>query len=247
MIRRAIIVGCPGTGESFLHGVSVDMNNYKQYLMSNSGGSWNSSEIYMVKNPNRTELIKVLSKVISENNDYTLISFSGHGWETEGGKTNLLLRNEEEITLAELKTNADRQLIILDSCRAIEREQISESTDFLKAINSRLLFISTLYREKYENLLLDCEKGIIVLYACSRDETAGENVNGGYFSQIIISLGHSYKKSNDNVYLSVQEVTLASRRLINESFEDAFQTPTLNGERRMKYFPWSIFIHENVE
>ena len=47
MKRRALLIGytAEDSEEATLGGVRIDLNKYKNYLMSIRGGAWNSSEI----------------------------------------------------------------------------------------------------------------------------------------------------------------------------------------------------------
>ncbi len=242
MKRRSLIIGCPGKEANYLEGVAVDIVNYSNYFLSLHGGAWFRNEITIANNPNRNELMTIIDDIKAENNDYTIVTFSGHGWEKGKTGTRLLLRNDEEFLVKELNTGAKRQLRILDSCRTIEREVIlEENSIFSKSLAGDSRNYTNQYREKYENLIQRCEKGITILYACSKDETAGENEDGGYFTQAMISIGNSVTSLN-NTYFNVETTLKKTKSWIDSLFDDASQNPISNNERRNYHFPWSLKI-----
>ena len=55
MIRRALIIGNPGTPgkENYCQGVIKDVGNYKAYLKSPLGGMWSDEEINILDHPNK--------------------------------------------------------------------------------------------------------------------------------------------------------------------------------------------------
>lgn len=239
MNRKALIIGCPGSGKTKLSGVTADTIKYKSFFKTYFGGAWYSNEIEVIDNPNRADLLTKIQMISVQNFDYTIITFSGHGWESTKEGTKILLRDDEEMAVKELNTNADRQLRILDNCRMIEREEQYFSEDMFMARKADVTDEKGKYRRAYENLILKAEKGISILFACDTDETAGENVNGGYFTQALISIGLSLK-DEINKYNDIKDIIPKAKQYIDDNFEDAFQTPMINNERRLKYFPWCL-------
>ena len=49
--RKAILIGCPGSGNNFLRGVAEDLTNMKDFLESDKGGRWFTNEIVTLSNP----------------------------------------------------------------------------------------------------------------------------------------------------------------------------------------------------
>lgn len=243
MTKKILIIGCPGPKANYLPGVPIDMQKYQDFFLSNYGGAWYSSEIILLKNPNRMELLKIMNWIHNQTLDHSIVVFSGHGWETVNGRTKLLLRDDEECFLKELDTKARRQLRIIDSCRAIDYEQtrFDERLHVSKALSGDEIDISKIFRRKYEQIISKCENGISTLYACSINETAGENENGGYFSPALIEIGLSVMKKR-NSYFDIRTVLDGTKNFIEDHFEDASQNPTMNIERRINYFPWSLSL-----
>jgi len=58
--RKAILIGCPGSGNSFLRGVAEDLTNMEIYLQSDKGGRWFPSEIVMLTNPSFEKVFSFL-------------------------------------------------------------------------------------------------------------------------------------------------------------------------------------------
>jgi len=172
-----------------------------------------------------------------EQHDYTIVAFSGHGWEHKEAGTVLLLRNDEDYLMKDLNTRAQRQLWTLDCCRGVEDSRLL--VEDVKYFEKALLESQRRYfREKYEARINQCEKGITILYACSMHESAGENADGGYFTQAMLS-PVTWAKANQKI-IAVDTMVHLSKDFIDENFEDAAQNPTCNKERRFHYYPWVL-------
>lgn len=49
--RKAILIGCAGSDNNFLHGVEEDLTNMKNFLLSDKGGRWFPDEIATFAKP----------------------------------------------------------------------------------------------------------------------------------------------------------------------------------------------------
>jgi hypothetical protein len=232
MIRKALLIGAPGPKEKYLNGVSVDMGNFKNYLLSDTGGFWFDSEIMSVVNPSPSELgakLDQLKKV-----DYSIVYFSGHGGISKLNNRYYIEINSsgDDFDVSSLKELSDRELIIIDSCRGYY-------TPMEKARGDRAIFsvmnTRNRYRERYESILQKCEYGTVSLYAANFGEAANEDSLGGYFTQgLFRSVGSEFfdcLNVNEAFNLAKEFVTTKTR----------YQTPQKDGSiRRNNWFPFAL-------
>src|SRR5579863_3094297 len=113
MIRKALLIGCPGDklDEDNLPGVNVDLNKFYSFLRSYTGGAWEHEEITLLWNPTEK---KVLNEVKVNNNvDYSITYFSGHGGYTNE-QTYLHFKDNRLLSELNLISKATHQLLIID-------------------------------------------------------------------------------------------------------------------------------------
>ena len=77
MKRRALLIGytAEDSEEATLGGVRIDLNKYKNYLMSIRGGAWNSSEIITLEGPTKAELNRHIRNLIADEVDLAFTVF----------------------------------------------------------------------------------------------------------------------------------------------------------------------------
>ena len=113
MKRKAILIG----NTSGLQGVKVDIFNFANYLKSNNGGAWYSSEIDELYDPPKNVLLSNIEAVKRDYPDYVVVMFSGHGGFIRS--TILEINGKgESIDESALGNIAKRQLSIFDCCRS---------------------------------------------------------------------------------------------------------------------------------
>ena len=122
MKRRALLIGNTGG----LPGVVVDLENYENFLLSDTGGAWDSSEIEIFENSSYKDLrirIDELKDGKKEHLDYCFIAYCGHG--AQIGQQVVLEINPkgEKIFADDLKAIASRQVNIFDCCRVIQKQK----------------------------------------------------------------------------------------------------------------------------
>lgn len=232
MKRKALLIGAPGSEERFLAGVSVDMNNIENFLLSKNGGEWFSDEITKVVNPTRTELGSKLDQL--KNADYSIIYFSGHGGiSTVNSKYYVEINSDgDDFDVMLFNELSGRELIIIDSCR-------SYFTPMLNARRDSFLFAemktSSRYRERYDAVLQKSEYGTVYFYAASPGQAANEDSNGGYFTQgLLRSTSSDYA---DCLYIN-ESFSLAKEFVASKT---RYQTPQKDGSiRRNNWFPFAL-------
>lgn len=242
MTRKAIIIGNnTGHGASkFLAGVTLDLQNYRDYLISAGGGSWNfttlgNTEVKILENANRAT---ILAEIRNCNADYSFVVFTGHGYMKSKDELTYICVADGEISEDELRTASSKQSLILDCCR--EKEFVVENKAYVNAAGktSRQLFtinesakmftlknsydngtfdlnksksleknirgttsgrIITNARNKFDNALIWTSAGIFKGYACSVDETSGDNPTaGGIFSTAFINEGKKFSNVDNS-------------------------------------------------
>lgn len=180
--RKAILIGCPGSGNSYLHGVAEDLINMKNFLQSDKGGRWYSDEIITLNNPSFERLFQV---VHSTNTDYNFIYFSGHGFTSQNWKRMLALRdnNIEDLFLI---NDSPRQLIVIDACRNYVAPGISGIPDlgeqwehFDGPYEARIMFDRYISNSPY---------GKTIVHATQTGHYSYDSSTGGYFTKALLNL-----------------------------------------------------------
>jgi hypothetical protein len=244
--RKALIIGYPGEkgANNYCEGVNLDIKNYKSFLTSPLGGFWYEDEVEILYIPSKkavSDAVQNLKYV-----DYSKIIFSGHGaYSPIYDSTFLELNNNEAIDSAELRGACRKQTIILDCCRKVERVIIEERV-MLKAAKVATALNPQKCRRYYGQRIEECDTGLIVMYACSINERAGDDSSkGGYYSYNLIRSATTWADSNTgNLSISayffsvVSAHDTASTRVKNLSGDR--QNPQIEKPRSGLYFPFAI-------
>jgi hypothetical protein len=180
MKRRALLFG----NTSGLTGVKLDLVNYTKFLLSDFGGQWYDSEISIVLNPSRTELISKISSLKSEYPDFAVVIYSGHGG-FQRGTVLEINKNEEYVHESELRNIASRQILIFDCCRQVSNIQISETKTFCKGLLVDNFKVNI--RSIYDNRILQSSEQQASLYACSVGESSYDTNDGGIYTNCFLS------------------------------------------------------------
>ncbi len=243
MERRALIVYCDNTPSGPLPGPSHDFSNYVQYLTSPLGGAWYSSEILGLHNPTAHEVTTTGCSFLNEA-DYSFVIFTGHGYilKSENSQRQYLELADKDISIRELKSSSPRQLFIIDACRGYQ--PITEGvTKIGSALESFQNFtdLASISRNLFDESVLAAERGLTVLYAASENESALDTDNGAAY---LLSLRDAAKQwrteSNSRVLPANQAHSLATNLLEARFGDDTEQQPTMNKEKRLRYFPFAV-------
>jgi len=247
MRRHALLIsnpGEPGT-ENYCEGVKVDIANYTSFLKSALGGTWYDAEITHLHRPSESGAKDAISNISS--NDYTLVVFCGHGYYSAHRESTILeLRKGEEIDSLDLRKGANKRTIILDCCRKVERDIIHEAALTAKFAEARAVLNRSECRKYFEAQLGKCSSGIVVGYACSKDETAGDSQSrGGYYSYSLLKSTATWHKTN-NIDLSSEWKAFSVVAAHNSSIKEVSrlsggnQNPEIEKPRSEPYFPIAI-------
>jgi hypothetical protein len=185
--RKAVLIGSPGAGSNFLHGVAEDLANMKDFLMSDKGGMWYSDEIAVLPNPS---FEKVFQEVHSIKTDYNFIYFSGHGYTSEYYKRMLALRDNDIEDLFFIN-DSPRQLIVVDACRNFIPTGISGIPD----LGEQWYHFDGVYeaREMFNNYIANSPHGKTIVHATQIGEYSYDSPTGGYFTKTLLNISTKVK------------------------------------------------------
>jgi Caspase domain len=247
--RRALIITNPGETEDrrvkrYCEGVYRDVVLYSNFLKSPVGGLWEPGEIRHLDRPDVSALEAELDRL--KRVDYSFIVYSGHGYHS-GRSTILALKRGVDIDSLKLRRGAPKHTLILDCCRVIERPTLL-SEQIAKAMKSRPFLDYLRCRNYYDQLIKDCPTGLVVLFGCSINQTAGDDGgSGGYYSASLIEAteewvaskagGLHMRMSLDN--LSVLDAHLRAVPKVAALSGDR-QLPRAEGSRTGPYFPLCV-------
>jgi hypothetical protein len=245
--RRSLIISNPGElgAKNYCEGVFKDVENYKKFLSSPIGGYWGTNVVEHLDRRTEKEVKAALSKISSA--DYSLIVFCGHGYHSdETDSTILELRKGEEIDSDDLRGVTSKQTIILDCCRVRAKTLLLEDRLFEAALAKSHKFDGEACRRYYNNQIVKCRDGIIVLKACSIDEEAGDDSEkGGYYSYNLLKFAKRWANEtivNNSIgydILSAPEAhELCKSNVIDKS--KGAQHPQIEKARSEPYFPFTI-------
>ncbi len=247
MKRHALIISNPGEpgADNYCHGVNVDVQNYKSFLKSPLGGGWYDSEISPLARPTCQELE---SKIIGLSSfDYTFFVFCGHGFYSAQRESTILeLKKGQEFNSIGLRKNSNKRSIILDCCRKVEKEIVVKAAMEALFEEARKMLDLAECRKYFENQIEKCLKGIIVGYACSKNETAGDSQSkGGYYSYSMMQSATSWRETN-KIDLSKDWAAFSVVSAHNgaipgvRSLSGGTQNPEIEKPRTDQYFPFAI-------
>ncbi len=197
MKRKAIFIG----NTNGLPGVKVDLDSFKNFLLTAKGGAWRENEIEILVNPSRLDTLTTITRSKSQNYDYALVLFSGHGGQER--RTVLELNKYGEcINDADLFDIAVRQVSIFDCCRAYP-QLVTESRSLNMDSATASFSEASEVRKIYENRILQAIPQQIQIYSCAKGETAGDTPSGGIYTSNLLKSARSF-------YSFEKEKTVAS-------------------------------------
>lgn len=188
MRRHALLIGYSGRNstDGFLAGVSKDLLNMENFLLSDRGGAWRHEEIKLFYDKNKTEIEGHIN-IIRNHYDLLFIYYSGHGCYDATEKCRVLgLPNNDFMYEKNLWNLASRQILICDSCSNVEASTLVES------VRDRNVIISSVssphIRQYYETLCMRCPEQQIKLYASTVGTAAGDLGRGGRYTSILLDV-----------------------------------------------------------
>ncbi|MDI7211850.1 caspase [Leptospira santarosai] len=236
--RKALLLGNSIVPPS-LAGVKKDIVKYKDFLSSNNGGAWENSEILISLNEDFNTILQKVREISFA--DFSFVLIAGHGEHritnnNQRGETHLWISNSDAIPVSYCYPTTTKSLIIIDVCREVVRVNkvvldYSESFPFSKSMG----ISREEYRKRYENSIISNPEGRITLFSCDLNQAAGDNGDGGVFSNNLL-----YSVSNDrqgNVISVDKAFDFAKEKTLKENFP---QSPTIDAGRRKHFYPFGL-------
>jgi hypothetical protein len=240
MIRRALIIFCNNTSSGRLNGPTADNTNLRNHLTSYLGGDWYDSEILSLNNPTQQQVINAVANFLS-GADYSFTVFSGHGWiNTDENRTQYLEVSNGDISLMKLISDSPRQTILIDACRGFYSPSGQTLTKGMSGVYENFTGDPMSTRRIFDNAVLAAEEGITVLYAANENQSAVDSDRGGVYTYSVLKACKNWG-SSDRRYniLTVKEAHNLGTTYMLSNFVTR-QQPTMNQEKRKRYFPLSV-------
>lgn len=243
MKRKSLIIACDNTASGPLRGPQKDYENLRTFWMKREGGLWYDKEIEYLLNPT---IDTVKDKINQMDADYTFVVFSGHGGTNQRDGQQCVELADGDLYVGDLITKADRQTILIDSCRTLfcdnptvnEREYVQESL-FSKA---SLLYTDEQVRTIYEELVLQCETGITLLNSASENEASVDSKQGAAYICSLLKSANIWKSQTRTLdVLRLDEVHKLACMSIKRDFMTN-QHPQIRPEKRRWYYPFALSI-----
>lgn len=191
MKRKALLIG----NSNGLAGVKLDISNMTRFLTSDRGGAWNSSEIVVLMNPTKIELVREIRDIKGAGPDFSVVLFSGHGGYRK--QTILELNKDGETVEESLLLNiASRQITILDCCREVS-QTVTKAFDSVSLEAFRESYNPV--RERYNQRIMQAIPQQVQLYGCSVGQGSYDTSNGAVYlnnflaAAKVIDTSSSYK------------------------------------------------------
>jgi hypothetical protein len=245
MKRKAFLIGSPLSKENefYLTGVTPDIQNMKNFLVSLRGGAWNDSEITILENPTK----KQLQNGLQGSYDYVILQYSGHGFEYKDKGTYFDINDDEKVSLNTIHSwiDAPKRFYFFDCCRKIQRRQVESTQKSMStaSFNFAADDIRKQYRKKYEKIISNCENGTSIIYSCSLHESASEDQQGkgGAFTCSYFLTAKNSEECEDDEYINIKSIFNGALMYFNKKYYVSDQQhPIILPERRKQYFPFVI-------
>ena len=188
MKRKAILIG----NNRGIMGVNKDLIDFRTFLLSYSGGAWNTEEITILLNKSASELTKEISNIKSEGYDYAIVYFTGHGG-LDGETIVEINPSGEQIPESELYGISPKQINILDSCRVNIAGSIKiEGATTVSASGDERNSV----RAEFDSLLLSAALQFVKIYSCSEGEESYATPSGSYYTQSLLKEAKGLLRTN---------------------------------------------------
>ena len=196
MNRKLLLISNSGTPSNFLPGVSKDIAEYNTFFQSDEGGAWMSTEIMREESLTVEKFCNVLKSLTDI--DYLMIVFCGHGYTNTHGVRYLELSENEDISIFDIRALVRCRLtLITDCCASVFVPRLQMITESLRTFSygGKLLRRRVQCREAYNKAIMSLpENNYFYAHACSLGESAGEDEDGGYFSQELLKWSNHFVK-----------------------------------------------------
>lgn len=247
MLRRALIIGNPGTPgqKNYCAGVLKDVDNYRNFLMSPQGGAWNSNEIETLMTPSVLDVdIAIINQKLST---YSVTAFCGHGYYDAKVKSTFVeLKSGVEIDSVRLLSGASKHSLILDCCRVVTNETPLVESMMAKADLQKRELDHARARELFDEEVSRCTTGHVVLFGCKIGESAGDNSQfGGLYSYNLLEYTRDWARQptaalgSASRILSISEAhDMAAPAVVRRTA--GRQNPQIERPRVARLFPFAV-------
>ncbi len=238
--RQAILIGSPSVKPE-LPGVTTDMGNIKQFLLSNKGGAWRADEIVTLSDPSSAAVDAQIES--ARYKDYVFISCSGHGEHRVGkglDETVMYVKENETVSISSINPRNKRHLVIVDVCRKLVRVETMEETRAAMKAFMKSAAIPIDYRKIFDDAVMANPEGRIVAYSCDINQSAGDDGSGGVFTQELLAAPKYFSPTNNNQYGIVKINAAFDQAKTMTYAKNAPQSPVFNAGRRMDFYPFAI-------
>jgi hypothetical protein len=240
MNRKAILIESSKIkGHTELLGARVDIENWKNFLLSDLGGAWKASEIVCLSHPFSSDVERELRSDLTA---YCFVAFSGHG--ADG--TVALNDANMSCPISMLSPKGSRGAIIVDACRGVEeavgytatrkiaalnearegpvlnRALFGKATDFALANERstdeclRYGFPPNPERRIFEAALDKSSAGLVKMLACATGQGAAEDpLAGGYYTSLLMQAAKKWNGNygTESVYTTKRAHDYAAEKL----------------------------------
>lgn len=182
--RYAFLVGSTH-GYPALPSIRDDLVLMKNYLMSSRGGGWRRDEVRIFLNRPVFDLCDRVERLRSRRPDFFLFYWSGHGYMNDMGQM-LHPFPAEAISLECFYGVADRQLMILDTCR-LYRNGSSVLSESLREVDSATENQQARYRRVYDHYIAKCEPSLQIAYACQAGGKGTNFLSGSLYTTSLVN------------------------------------------------------------
>lgn len=230
--RKAFLIG--GRYQEPLRGVSLDIEAWKMYLSSSMGGCWHEKdEIVDLSRSGKDDILAAIKG--AGENFYNIVIFSGHGEVCPDSygflRTHVMLDDNTTVSELDLNPGSSRALLIMDCCRKVETRLMNESSESIAMDELALNGVDT--RRVYEQLLENCETGLVKVYAAAVGQSASDEES---FSRTLIAgLRDAYMSGRMGRSVNIRDAVSLTNQILPVQ-----QTPMYNGGRRRNHYPFAI-------
>lgn len=201
-----------------LPGISKDVEDFRNYLISNAGGAWNPKEIFSQQNPSLSLLRSHIASLREQKFDYVVFYYTGHG-SYERGTCLYINENDEYIKESEVLNLAPKQLSLFDCCRVIQ-ESSTEGlvTTFDEAVKNAS-YDHQRFRDRFDSLVKAALPQQVKLYACRIGEKATATRDGSLYTQGLLETARNIDASQDANIITVHNKCISDstiRELLNK-------------------------------
>lgn len=179
--------------------------------------------------------------------DYVLLIFSGHGYLSSSDSTTLGLRLNQEVSVGDLTLSHLGQAMIIDCCRVRITPPVRIRRAAGELIEAGMPNLNpAACRQRYEEQLMNSGRELLVLYACSANEKAGDDgEKGGIYSSSLLQVANEWVLDQQRFHwdeyriLSVVEVHTKAVPLVQQ-LRPSRQTPYIQKPRSGPYPPFCV-------